>query len=143
MLQNAVADVSKLGTVKQLGDQVVARGGQVLDFEAYLELLPSACSTYDKNHNSPKKSGKRKVYAASTTTPDDVYYDADDGYHDFGVDTNVTDFLAYTTNMRYKGSALSKEKSHFIPRDEWLKLSQEKREEKIGERYTPCQCPSS
>jgi hypothetical protein len=58
------------------------------------------------------------------TTPDDGYYKADDAYHDFGVDTNVTDILAYTTNMRYKGSVVSKEKSNFIPRDELLKLSQ-------------------
>jgi hypothetical protein len=49
MLQNAVGDVAALSYVKQLGDQDIARGLPPLTYGSYLELLLSACSTYDKN----------------------------------------------------------------------------------------------
>jgi hypothetical protein len=45
MFQNTVSDVTDLSHVKQLSDQVVARGEPALGFDEYLELLLSACST--------------------------------------------------------------------------------------------------
>jgi hypothetical protein len=48
MLQNAVGDVTELVHVKQIGDQAIARGNPLLTYENYMELLLSACSTYDK-----------------------------------------------------------------------------------------------
>jgi hypothetical protein len=48
MLRNGFSYVTDLSHVKQLSDQVVARGEAALGFEEYLELLLSACSTYDK-----------------------------------------------------------------------------------------------
>jgi hypothetical protein len=64
MLQNTVDDVAGLASVKQLSDQVVARGDAPLDFDAYIELLLSACSTYDKSH-ATTRSGQRNVYSTS------------------------------------------------------------------------------
>jgi hypothetical protein len=61
MLQNAVGDVSELAYVKQIGDQDIARGNPPLLYESYMELLLSACSTYDKKTMLPGKQ-KRAVY---------------------------------------------------------------------------------
>jgi hypothetical protein len=52
MLQNAVGYVAALSYVKQLGDHI-ARGLPPLTYDSYLELLLSACSTYDKNIGTP------------------------------------------------------------------------------------------
>jgi hypothetical protein len=49
MLQNAVSDATELAYVKQIGDQDIARGNTPLAYDGYMELLLSACSTYDKN----------------------------------------------------------------------------------------------
>jgi hypothetical protein len=48
MLQNGVGDVSELEYVKQISDQDIARGNPPLTYDGYMELLLSACSTYDK-----------------------------------------------------------------------------------------------
>jgi hypothetical protein len=48
MLQNAFAEVSELAYVKPIGDQDIAPGNQPLVYETYMELLLSACSTFDK-----------------------------------------------------------------------------------------------
>jgi hypothetical protein len=64
MLQNTVDDVAGLAIVKKLSDQVVARGDAPLDVDAYIELLMSACSTYDKSHAIPR-SGQPNVYSTS------------------------------------------------------------------------------
>ena len=72
MLQNAVGDVTELAYVKQLGDQDIARGSPPLSYESYLELLLSACSTYDKKITLPGKQ-KRAVYAAASSNGDGGY----------------------------------------------------------------------
>ena len=121
MLQNTVSDVTDLSHVKQLSDQVVARGEPALGFEEYLELLLSACSTYDKNHVTPR-SGQRNVYS-TTIEHDNDFIDAQDGVV-FGVDTDVSDLLAHVTDLKPRGNSVTQNnKSSFIPRDEWLKLS--------------------
>ena len=99
MLQNTVGDVSDLANVKQLSDQVVARGGRALDFEGYIELLLSACSTYDKNHATGSKSGQRNVYSTHIEAPDDAYRYATDlrAYH---VDIDVSEILAHATDTQ-------------------------------------------
>jgi hypothetical protein len=63
MLQNAVGEVSELAYVKQIGDQVIGRGNPPLVYETYMELLLSACSTFDKKTVLPGKQ-KRAVYAS-------------------------------------------------------------------------------
>jgi hypothetical protein len=129
MLQNTVGDVTDLANVKQLGDQIIARGGPSLDFEGYLELLLSACSTYDKNYATPNKAGPRNVYTTDIThdVTNEALYDAHstEVYH---VDTDISDIVVYETDTRPKSNSL------FLPREEWLKLSQEKRDELISER---------
>jgi hypothetical protein len=57
MLQNSVGDVNEL----QIGDQDIAHGNTPLDVESKLELLLSACTTYDKKHAHSMKQ-KRHVY---------------------------------------------------------------------------------
>jgi hypothetical protein len=54
MHQNTVDDDAVLASVKQLSDLVVALGDAPFDFDAYIDLLLSACSTYDK---SPATNG--------------------------------------------------------------------------------------
>jgi hypothetical protein len=72
--KNTVGDIADLANVKHLSDQVVTRGGANLGFEEYLELLLSACSTYDKTHATPR-SGQQNVYATSVEH-DDNFVDA-------------------------------------------------------------------
>jgi hypothetical protein len=82
MLQNAVDDVTELAYVKQIGDQDIARGNPPLRYENYMELLLSACSTYDKKITLPGKQ-KRTVHTATTSEDEpDGYYNVgqDDGY---------------------------------------------------------------
>lgn len=133
MLQNNVSDVASLSNVKQLCDQVVARGGSHLGFKEYLYLLLLAYSAYKKIHTTPR-SGHPNVYAANFTQDDDFYY-AHDGYT-YGVDTDVTDILAHTTTIQFKGkpSGNGNYKSLFIPRKQLLKLSPENRKEIISTR---------
>jgi hypothetical protein len=66
MLKNAVGDVTELAYVKQIGDQDIARGNPPLTYKYYMELLLSACSTYDKKVTLPGKP-KRAVYTAITS----------------------------------------------------------------------------
>jgi hypothetical protein len=105
MLQNAVGDVTELAYVKQIGDQDIARGNPPLSYESYMELLLSACSTYDKKVTLPGKH-KRAVYAADTSI-DDVDYridDVTDGKYDvFQVDTEVADIMAFATDTNRFG----------------------------------------
>lgn len=60
MFQKTIDDVAGLASVKQLSNQVFTRGDATLDFDAKIELLLSACSTYDKSHATPR-SGQRHV----------------------------------------------------------------------------------
>ena len=56
-----------------------------------------------------------------------VIYDMQDGFI-FGVDTDITDIIACASDMRFQGNPSNRNKeSPFIPRDEWLKLTLEKR----------------
>jgi hypothetical protein len=71
----------------------------------------------------------------SNFTQDDRFYDAHNGYT-YGADTDVTDVLAHTTIMQFEGKLLvnCNDKSHFLPREERLKLSPEKGEAIISTR---------
>ena len=135
MLQNTVGDVADLANVKQLSDQVVARGGSSLDFEGYIELLLSACSTYDKLHTNARQSGQRNVYSSNVEYDNQIY---DDHLMEvFHVDTDLSDIMAYSTDNRYtpnRPSTTSNGTSPFLPRDEWMKLSPEKKEEILAKR---------
>ena len=131
MLQNTVGDVPDLANVKQLSDQVVARGETPLGLEGYLELLLSACSTYDKKHAATRQPGQRTVYTASTELDDDAFFDASCNDEVFHVDTDVADILAHSSNIRSQSSSSSRgiPNSSFIPKTEWLNMSPEQREE--------------
>ena len=67
MLQNAVGDATELAYVKQIGDQDIARGNPPLRYESYMELLLSACSTFDKKITLPGKQ-KRAVYTSTVSS---------------------------------------------------------------------------
>jgi hypothetical protein len=82
------------------------------------------------------------VYSA-TFESDYDFYDAQDGAV-FGVDTDVLDLLAYVTDFKPHGASTTRpHKSSFIPRNEWLKLSTEKREEILTKRRMELGCPST
>jgi hypothetical protein len=77
MLQNTLTAISDLADVKQLIDQMVARGDPPLTFEGYIELLLSACSIYDKSITTTLQSGQWNVYAATMEYDEKVCYDSE------------------------------------------------------------------
>jgi hypothetical protein len=129
MLQNAVGEVTTLANVKQLSDQEVARGNLPLNYESYMELLLSACSSYDKKITLPGKQ-KRAVYASIIPEDNqDTYYDVP--YHEeyavYNIDTDISDIMVNATNTNRFGSKVNaQQKSQFLPREEWDKLSRKK-----------------
>ena len=121
MLQNTVSDIPDLANVKQLSDQIVARGDSPLDYAGYLELLLSACSTYDKKYATARPSGQRSAYNSSLEVAEEVFYDAN-CTEVFHVDTDVNEIMAYSSNLR----SVNRTSSSCIPREEWMKLSDRK-----------------
>jgi len=148
MLQNAVGDVTELAYVKQIGDQDIARGRPSLGYEGYMELLLSACSTYDKKTSLPGKQ-KRAVYASEYVQDYDIPFtpeNSDGDYKVFNVDTDISDVLINYSNTNRFGNQVTKggdkRKSNFLPRDEWNKLTQEQKDQLIAKRrqeQTPSQ----
>jgi hypothetical protein len=140
MLQNAVGDVTELSYIKQISDQDVARGNPPLVYDGYMELLLSACSTYDKKITLPGKQ-KRAVYSTAISI-DDGHISVDDTlngeYAVFTVDTDVSDIMVNATNSNRFGNRRAtnngKPKSNFLPRDEWNKLTQEQKDQLIAKR---------
>jgi hypothetical protein len=119
MLHNAVGDVAALSYVKQLGDQDIARGLPPLTYGSYLELLLSACSTYNKTIGTPGKQ-KRAVYAMDDTDPDPLPEDNLGGeYEVFMVDTDINNIMAYNSNMNRMGPPRndSEMKTKYLPRE--------------------------
>lgn len=129
LLQNAVGEISELAYVKQIGDQNIAQGNQPLAYDTYMELLLSACSTYDKKIALPGKQ-KRAVYVSEFES--DTYTDT---YEAYRVDTDVEDIMAHATDTNRSGNRppYGSNKT-FIPWDQWTKLSQEQKDKLIAER---------
>lgn len=61
MLENSVSVVSKLNNVKDISNNLVAVGNPPLTYNAYSQLLISACNQLDKLNEVPKKRSKRHV----------------------------------------------------------------------------------
>jgi hypothetical protein len=59
MLQNAEGDVEALAQVKLMNDHDIARGHPPLTYERYVQVLLSACSTYDSQRSSSDR--KKRV----------------------------------------------------------------------------------
>ena len=99
-----------------------------------MELLLSACSTYDKKTTLPGKQ-KRAVYASAIVS-DDIDDPQDGEYKVFQVDTDISDIMAYATDTNRFGNNRngSKPTSSFLPREEWDKLTQEERDRLIAKR---------
>jgi hypothetical protein len=97
MLQNAVGEVSESAYIKQIGDQDIGRGNPPLVYETYMELLLSACSTYDRKNVLPGKQ-KRTVYASEFDS--DTY---NTNYETYRVDTDVADIMANATDTNRSG----------------------------------------
>jgi hypothetical protein len=132
----AVSDVNELAYVKHIGDQDVARGKPPLDFESYLQLLLSACSAYDRNHAAPSKQ-RRNVYAAILDPPVEELPDDNTNYDIFHVDTEISDILAFSSSTTRSFNNVQKVEGankSFIPREEWLKLTESQREEILAKR---------
>ena len=128
--------------MKQISDQDVARGKAPLAYEGYMELLLSACSNYDKKVTLPGKQ-KRAVYSTTTSNDDDNYQvdnDLKGEYEVFKVDTDVSDILVHSSNSTYLSNkpktfpGSEKNKSSFLPRDEWNKLTQDQKDKLIAKR---------
>jgi uncharacterized membrane-anchored protein len=132
MLQNAVGDATELAYVKQIGDQDIARGNPPLLYDSYMELLLSACSTFDKKITLPGKQ-KRAVYTTTVETDPDMYQSGnnDEGYAVYNIDTDISDIMMVnSTNTSSDGQNTSS----YLPRDEWDKLTQEQRDRLIAKR---------
>jgi hypothetical protein len=151
MLQNAVGDVTELAFVKHISDQDVARGNQPLAYEGYMELLLSACSTYDKKIVLPGKQ-KRAVYALAISDGGDDYPyvgNPNEEYEVFRADTDINDIIVHATNTnrfsKLKAIDSGKPKqSNFLPREKWNKLTQDQKDVLIAKRrqeimgHVPC-----
>jgi hypothetical protein len=97
MLQNDVGEVSELAYFKQISDQDIARGNPPLVYGSYIELLLSACSTFDKTV-LPRKQ-KRAVYAS--------VFDSDDynsNYETYRVGIDVAEIMANATDTNRSGN---------------------------------------
>ncbi|MFA9289401.1 MAG: reverse transcriptase domain-containing protein, partial [Weeksellaceae bacterium] len=126
---------TELAYVKQIGDQDIARGNPPLLYDSYMELLLSACSTFDKKITLPGKQ-KRAVYTTTVETDPDMYQSGnnDEGYAVYNIDTDISDIMMVnSTNTSSDGQSTSSALSR-VPRDEWDKLTQEQRDRLIAKR---------
>jgi hypothetical protein len=101
MLQNLFGNVNELASVKQIGDQEIARGIPPLDVDSYLELLLSTWSTYDKN----QATAMSNVYTTVVGEDNDIQIDDTGGNEQytevFTLDTDISEVLAYVlSNIR-------------------------------------------
>jgi hypothetical protein len=126
MLKNTAADVTDLQSVERIEDQNIARGKSPLGWEEYLELLLSACSDYDKSHNT-ERPAQRNIYATNITYNVDYDYQYEDTPH--GVGTDTMEIYANATHTTSPGST-----SPFIPSEQWLQLTQEQRDAILDKR---------
>jgi hypothetical protein len=117
IVKNTVEDVTDLQSVKRIEDQTIARGKAPHGWEDSLELLLSACSDYDKSHTHARPE-PRNIYATNIAYEVDYDYPHDDTSYSVGTDImEIYTHPAHTTNP---GST-----SPFIPREQWMKLTQE------------------
>jgi hypothetical protein len=130
MLKNTVADITELQSVKKIEDYCVARGETPLGWEEYLELLLSACSQYGKAHSTTRQTQERNVHATNLAVDEDYYSHPDHTL--YGIDRDLTKIYANATQTAVPGT--SSGTSQFLPRDQWLKLTQEQRDEILAER---------
>jgi hypothetical protein len=130
-----VGDVMEIAYIKQIGDQDIARGHPPLSYDSYMELLLSACSTYDTKIIRPGKQ-KRAVYATEASSDNLNYHfdDRTDGeYEVCQVETAINNIMAFTTDTS-KGGYQGNPNSNFIPRDKWNKLYQDQKDQFIAKR---------
>jgi hypothetical protein len=101
-----------------------------------MELLLSACSTYNNKVTLPGKQ-KRAVYAAITVIN---YVDCplDNNVNGEYVDTDVSDVMVNSTRMNRfcrQNPGDGKLKSNFLTREEWNKLTQDQKDQLITKRW--------
>ena len=89
-------------------------------------MLLSACSQYDKTHSTAKPA-QRNVYAAGLTYDADWNSPQDDTV--YGIDTDIMEIYANAAHTTTPSST-----SQFIPREQWLQLTQEQRDAIIDKR---------
>jgi hypothetical protein len=106
-----------------------------------MELLLSACSTYNKKIVLPGKQ-KRVVYASAISDGGDDYPYADnpnEEYEVFQVDIDINDIIVHATSTnrfsKLKTADSGKPKlSNFLSREEWNKSTQNKKDVLIAKR---------
>jgi hypothetical protein len=91
-----------------------------------LELFLSACSDYFKFHNTARPA-QRNIYATNVAYDADYDYQHEDTPH--GVGTDIIEIYANTTHTTNHGST-----SPFIPREQWIQLTQEQRDSILDKR---------
>jgi hypothetical protein len=123
LLQNAIGDVTDLSYIKKISDQELASGYSTLEYDAYMELLLSACSTYFKKLTLPGKQ-RRAVYLSEIRNYHDTYDEPDGNgdveYHAYRYDNDVSDIMINMSDVsRFINLSNGDTKqSVFIPRDE-------------------------
>ena len=130
MLESAVRSVPELQTVKDIDNNRVAAGGQALDYEQYSTLLMSAAVQRDDKLKLPLNRNKRVVQNAETMPSTDReedwyqfgYVDAGDHYLAQGTDQQLSVHRMQQRTMQSRNNA-SREKTPFLPREIWEKLS--------------------
>jgi hypothetical protein len=91
-------------------------------WEEYLELLLSVCSQYDRAQSTTRPT-QRNVHATNLAVDEDYFSHPD--HTSCGIDTDLTEIYANATQTTVPGSGTSQ----FLPRNKWLKLTQEQPDE--------------
>jgi hypothetical protein len=123
-LENAVAPVKSLRSVKDQADQMSTHTGKDLDYDQYAGLLLSAATNYDMQFASTSSKSTRKVYNTelessdfAMDSPSEVTEDTD-----YDIDASATTLLA---NMTNRGNANS---DSYLPSEDYSSLSAEERD---------------
>ena len=124
MLENAVAPVKALRSVKDQSDQLKAHRLRDLTYDEYNALIMSAATNFDSKFKTPVKKSSRTVYEH------DLYGDVDDdGDSDnYGIDLPLDVIQANFTKTAGNNKGSSIPPASFLPKDKWKDLTPEARD---------------
>lgn len=113
MLENAIAPIKSLRSVKDQADQLKTHLKTDLDYEEHVSLLQSTASNYDSQFKINTNKSSRKVYFHDANNDSDSDYD-----NDFSTDTPVDTVLTYLAK-RYGET----DNSYCLSQDRYKQLS--------------------
>ena len=135
MLQNTVNDIPELRQVRTNMELEVAKGGNRLSYQQYINLLLSAAATYDKTNSSARANVKKQHVYISEFDTDNNNYDYSiynnnikEEHDEYDIDTylaNVTNRQPPILARKQKVNENQQYSRPFIQRDVWTQLPKE------------------